>query len=215
MDSAKGSAILTNLVDRWGDVGVRSTGANLVNYSGILYNVDGSSTDPNIDGNSWKRLLINSGINAPCYVTNPTPSNNSHPGFNVGGHMTPNADGSVKTGADSYLMPLCSWHNSKGRDGVMFSHTNTLMLKLSGYMLSEIAASFMARLPSEEHYAIIYAAGDEWENANLTEPQAVDVSAGELSDDVLACNLDQFVLLERVERDNQHRYIVRKSQLKK
>ena len=206
--------LLEKLVDRWGDVGIKSTGAALVNYSGVLYNVDGSSTDPQIDGSSWKRLLMNYGIDSQCYVNNPTPNGNSHPGFNVGGHMTSNPDGSVETGTDSYLMPLCSWHNSKGRDGVAFTHANTLMLKLSGYMHSELTASFMARLPSEERFAIIYASGNEWKNANLTDNQASDAKSGELSEDVLMLKSGQFVLLERVGHDDDLRYIVAKSQLK-
>lgn len=215
MNNTEETRRLKNLVARWGDVGIKSTGATSINYSGVLYNVDGSSTDPHIDGSSWKRLLINYGIESSCYVTNPTPDGNSHPGFNVGGHMTPNADGSIETGADSYLMPLCSWHNSKGRDGVAFTHTSTLMLKLSGYMQRELAASFMARLPSEERYSIIYAVEDEWKNANLTAPQADAAKSGELSDDVLLCSPEQFVLLERVEHDEDSRYIVVESQLAK
>ena len=135
---------LAKFVERWGDAELYSTGADLVNFSGPLYNVDGSSPDPKLNGESWKGLLLDRGINTPCYVANETPDGNSHPRFSVGGHMTPNPDGQVATGADSYLMPLCSWHNSKARDGVPFTLNRTWMLKLSGFLQSEIAATFMA-----------------------------------------------------------------------
>ena len=215
MNDLASSTNLAKLIDQWGTVGIKSTGASLVNYSGVLYNVDGSSTDPQIDGNSWKRLLLSHGIDEPCYVANQTPAGNSHPDFNVGGHMTPKADGFVEVGTDSYLMPLCSWHNSKARDGVAFQHDKTLVLKLSGFMQSEIAASFMARLPSEESFAIVYSSGGRWENANLTAQQAAAVEAGNLPSVLKLKEPSPYVLLERKERENQSRYFVRKSDLPK
>ncbi len=202
-----------SLVDTWGEIGIKSTGAALVNYAGVLYNVDGSSSDPQIDGRSWKRLLIDYGIDSDCYVTNATPGRNSHPTFNVGGHMTPNSDGRVEPGEDSYLMPLCSWHNSKARDGVAFSHDHTLMLKLFGYMQSEPAASFLARLPSEERFAIVYEDGATLKNANLTPHQADAALSGVLSIGTSERELGPFVLLERVEQDDDFRYQVVRSRL--
>ena len=185
----------------------------MVNFTGPLYNVDGSSPDPHLDGESWKGLLIANWINTPCYVGNDTPDGKTHPKFSVGGHMTPNPDGKVATGANSYLMPLCSWHNSKARDGVPFALKRTLTLKLSGFLQSEIAATFMARMPSEKRHSIIYIAGDDLMCADLSQPEADAAAKGHLSDDVLSCNPKAFILLERVERDDQSRYIVKTSSI--
>lgn len=204
---------LAEFVDRWGTIELFSTGSRLINFSGVLYNVDGSSDDPEINGENWKGLLIANGINSNCYVSNETPEGNSHPKFSVGGHMTPNEDGQVEFGADSYLMPLCSWHNNKSRDGVAFEHTKTLMLKLSGFMQGEIAATFMARLPSERRHAIVYTGGDEPMCANLSEPEADAAKRGHFPDDVLSCHPRDFILFERVERDEQSKYVVTSSSL--
>lgn len=204
---------LAKFSDQYGNTELYSTGFQVVNYSGPLYNVDGSSPDPKLQGESWKGLLLSNGINSPCYVANDTPSGNSHPNFSVGGHMTPNPDGQVEIGADSYLIPLCSWHNSKARDGVPFELTRTLMLKLSGFLQSEIAATFMARLPSEKRHSIIYTGGDELRCADLSEPEANSAASGEVSDDVLSCTPKAFVLLERVQRGTESRYLIKTSHL--
>ena len=204
---------LTTFVDRWTNVELYSTGAQLVNFSGPLYNVDGSSSDPNVNNESWKGLLLSHGIDAPCYVSNETPSGNSHPSFSVGGHMTTDAEGQVETGDDTYLMPLCSWHNSKARDGVAFHLERTLMLKLSGFMQSEIPATFMARLPSEKRHSIVYTAGDSIRYANLSEPEADAARNRCLSEDVLSCKPKEFVLLERIQQDEITRYRVKSSSI--
>lgn len=204
---------LANFVDRWGKVELYSTGSQLINFSGVLYNVDGSSDDPQLNGESWKGLLIANGINSACYVTNETPPGNSHPKFSVGGHMTTNENGKVEFGADSYLMPLCSWHNSKARDGVPFEHTKTLMLKLSGFMEGELAATFLARLPSERRHAIVYSGGNEPMCSNLSEPEARAAERGQFPDDVLSCRPQDFILFERVERGEQSKYIIKSSSL--
>jgi hypothetical protein len=209
MNFAEQRDLLAAFADRWGEVELYSTGSQLINYPGVLYNVDGSSDDPQISGESWKGLLIANGINAPCYVTNETPNGNSHPKFSVGGHMTPNPDGKVEFGADSYLMPLCSWHNSKARDGVPFTHTNTLMLKLSGFMEGEIAATFMARLPSEKRHSIVYSGGDSPMCKDLSEPEAAAAIDGRISDDVLGCHPNDFILMERVTHDDDTRYVIK------
>lgn len=213
MDLSKNVRILKDIIARSGEIGIKSTGASLINYTGNLYNVDGSSDDPNIDGRNWKNLLTSHGINSPCYVSNSTPNNNSHPGFNVGGHMTQNSDGHVLVGADSYLMPLCSWHNHTSRNGVAFTHEKTLMLRLSGYMQDEFVASFIARLPSEERFALIYRDNEEWKSLNLVDQQATDTKSGNLPEALLLCRPDQYVLLERVARNNGQYYIVNKSKL--
>lgn len=139
-----------------------STGFKVVNYEGVIYNVEGSTDDPDIDGDSWKELLIKNGINGDCYVTSPLPDQDgtSHPGFNVGGHMTPNDDGHVVNGGTCFLMPLCKWHNSTHRDGTPFEHEETKMLELSGYMEGDIAFTFAARLPGDAIYRLVTLEGD-------------------------------------------------------
>jgi hypothetical protein len=133
-----------------------STGSRVVEYADVLYNVDGSTDDPQINGKSWKRLLQRNGINGDCYVTDPQPAEgSSHPGFNVGGHMTPNPRGYVESGGICYLMPLCNWHNSTQRNGIPFEHEETRMLELSGYMEADIAATFEARMPGEAEYRLV------------------------------------------------------------
>lgn len=154
MDIHKEVEALSTFVKKWDRIEIRSTGATVVDFSGDLYNVDGSSLDPIIDGLNWKQLLISRGINGNCYVNNvKAPSDSSHPGFDVGGHMTTNKDGKVSTGGTSYLMPLCKWHNSIYRNKMAFSHSQTKMLKLSGYMEGDVSATFMARMPTREKFS--------------------------------------------------------------
>lgn len=164
---------LQDFADRYRGIVLLSTGARVVNYEGVLYNVQGSSDDPDIDGANWKELLIRNGIESPCYVTNPLPDRNgtSHPDFQVGGHMTTNADGHVPVGGTCYLMPLCKWHNSKGRDGTPFAHKETRMLKLSGYMEGDIAATFAARMPGEAAFRLVSVKGDGLTAHAFDEPQ--------------------------------------------
>ncbi len=156
MELSNEAKALIDFVDKWSGVELFSTGANVVEFSDVLYNVDGSSDDPNINGLSWKQLLIENGVDGNCYVTNIVPpSGTSHPRFSVGGHMTVNSDGSVAAGGTCYLMPLCSWHNSKSRDGMTFTHDENSMIKLAGYMEGEPSVTFMARLPSDDKYSIV------------------------------------------------------------
>lgn len=140
---------------------LRSTGATVTEVGEDLYNVIGSTPDPkripNHDNEPWKALFINLTeiINAQCYVTNDEPSGPStHPQFLVGGHMTPDEDGIVVEGGTCYLMPLCKLHNA--HDGKAFTHTEKKMLKLTGYMLGELAVTFAMRLPNENPYALLY-----------------------------------------------------------
>ena len=212
MNAVTTSELLAGFVERFGNAGILSTSATLVNFTGNLYNVDGSSPDPNIDGESWKGLLLSYGIESDCYVTNETPTGNSHPNFKVGGHMTPNSDGKVAIGADSYLMPLCSWHNSKARDEVAFEHSKTLMLKLSGFLESEVAATFLARLPSEERHSIVFTDNDDHlKTVDLSEEQAAEVAGGNLPSEALGCQPGSYVVFERVERDEKTAYLVKSS----
>lgn len=153
---------LKDFATRYRHIELLSTGYEAVNYGGILYNVSGSSPDPKIDGLAWRKLLISKGIDGDCYVTEPLPDEDgtSHPGFDVGGHMTPNSDGHVPRGGISYLMPLCKWHNSTSRDGVPFEHDETEMLKLTGYMEGDLALTFAARLPGDDTFRLVSLEGD-------------------------------------------------------
>lgn len=169
----RGSDRLTEFVQRFQNVALFSTGATFVEFAEPLYNVSGSTPDPEIDGLSWKQLLLSRGITGNCYADAPDPgTGTSHPGFRVGGHMTPNSDGSVEIGGVCYLMPLCSWHNSTSRDGVPFDHSQTAMLQLSGYMQSEPAAFFLARFGGAASSALIYLSDDGLVHQRLDEPSA-------------------------------------------
>jgi hypothetical protein len=73
---------LKNFATRYQGIGLFSTGFSVVYYEGVIYNVEGSTDDPDIDGDSWKELLIRNGIDGNCYVTAPLPDREgtSHPG---------------------------------------------------------------------------------------------------------------------------------------
>lgn len=152
---------------------ITSTGASVVNISGTLYNVDGSTPDPKrVPGykdKSWKDLLIAKGIpsGSPCYITNAVPAGTSHPEFSVGGHMTPSSDGNVSVGGSCYLMPECQWHNNKARDGIAFYHSETAMLQLTGYMQGELGATFQIRLPCSEAFGLLYNLEGDWQHQNF------------------------------------------------
>ncbi|HEX7802621.1 MAG TPA: hypothetical protein VF471_07695 [Pseudoxanthomonas sp.] len=165
-------------IKRYANIGLFSTGAKLVDFSDELYNVTGSTDDPTeVPGHrgvTWRNLLVRLADldEANCYVTNEIPKGeSSHPNFLVGGHMTPNSTGIVPTGEISYLMPLCKWHNSTGRNGIAFEHTETRMLELKGFMEGDSALTFALRLPSEEQYSLLYfdRSHGGWEYRNLSD----------------------------------------------
>lgn len=169
---------IQQFIDRFSEMRLLSTGAEVVDISSPLYNVIGSTGDPiPLGASSWKNLLIEEAGLAlsSCYVTNETPEGNTHPNFSVGGHMTLNADGSVPEGGICYLMPLCYYHNAQ--DGDAFEHTETKMLELSGYMQGELFSTFSLRLPSPAPFAILYLDESDgvWKHKNLTHEQAGDV----------------------------------------
>lgn len=148
---------LAEFVSNYGGVDLFSTSSDRVFVSEDLYNVKGSTPDPEIDGLSWKQLLLFNGIGGSCYAETPiAPDRSSHPSFRVGGHMTDNPDGSVAVGGTCFLMPLCSWHNSTARDEMPFEHSETEMLKLFGYMQGEPAATYLARRPEAAPMSLVY-----------------------------------------------------------
>lgn len=178
-----GVSAVRDFVKRSEVVGIQSTGADVVEYLPGLYNVSGSTGDPERIpghfGKSWKQLLIQMGIGATseCYVSEPAVgAGTTHPRFTVGGHMTPNSNGSVTDGT-CYLMPLCAWHNTSRRNGILFSHASTKMLRLTGYMEGELAATFQLRLFNSAPYALLYYSAGEWDYRNLSREQAADFAS--------------------------------------
>lgn len=164
-------------IKHYADIGFFSTDARVIDFSKDLYNVSGSTDDPKEVhehvGVTWKQLLIRFADldDANCYVTNVIPDEGSnHPSFSVGGHMTPDSTGTVPVGDVSYLMPLCKWHNSTGRDGIAFEHTETKMLELTGFMEGDSAVTFALRLPSKKRYSLLYfnRESGSWESRNLS-----------------------------------------------
>ena len=214
MELAQEIKQMSNIVSQWENIHIDSTAALKVTYTGNLYNVDGSTRDPKIDGQNWKPLLISEGIIGTCYVTNAIPvPGASHPEFNVGGHMTPNSNGIVDDGGTCYLMPLCSWHNNKARDGIEFTHTETSMLKLTGYMEGEMAVTFMARLPSKKPFSLVYYSDGDWHQENLTNSEVTELESQKFSGEVRGRKLGHYVLLERVAQYDQTHYLVHSTQL--
>jgi hypothetical protein len=204
MQAIPGIKRVLDFVKRSTGLNLYSTGSKVINFSGDLYNVTGSTKDPKSIprhlGDSWKNQLIAAGLGGEdCYVTNsPAKKKSSHPNFLVGGHMTTKRNGVVAVGADSYLMPLCKWHNSTKRDGVAFEHTKTKMLKLSGYMQGELASSFLlrSRVPVPEPFGIMYFDQKTmvWSHMNLNSAQALKLGSKESVID----DTDQvYVLFER------------------
>lgn len=187
LDKIPGLKRFKKIVKDWDKIAPFSTGQKVVDFSEPLYNIIGSTEDPKsipgAQGDSWKKLLEDAGIGeSGCYVTDPLPSKkSSHPKFLVGGHMTPNKDGIVSKGADSYLMPLCKWHNSTSRNGIPFSHKETRMIKLSGYMQGELASTYLMRQPSNAPFSLAFFDLERkvWMHQNLSEQQAIKLNSSE------------------------------------
>ena len=197
---------MADFVNRVGTGGIFSTAAVVEDFESVLYNVRGSTDDPKIDGRAWKALLEVNGINGSCYVTNPD-AQGSHPTFDVGGHMTTHESGMVPKGSDTHLMPLCKWHNSTARDGVPYSHSKTRMLLLKGYMEGELAATFLARLASDERFSVVYLADEEWKQANLTDEQAKALGPKMLASLDAATSGSDYALFERQSGDEPLYYV--------
>jgi len=154
--------VLTFLRKNLGGI-IYSTSATKTNVTDDVFNVVDSTDDPEIDGKSWKELLIANGIDGPCYVTNESPDDKSHPQFDVGGHMTLDSTGIVENGASCLLMPLCKYHNHYSRTEA-FKHDRTEMLELSGFMEKDTLATFMWRsFKQQEVYRALVKSSDDWE----------------------------------------------------
>lgn len=159
-------------LERHMDKTLFSTGARLVDIEDVLYNISGSTDDPqevkDHEGKDWKKLLTSfKGLNPThCYVDNVPPEGpSSHPNFSVGGHMTLNPSGEVEEGGISYLMPLCYWHNHTARNNKAFEHEETTMLELTGFMEGETPITFLMRLPEDEQGVLLYfnSAAQNWQ----------------------------------------------------
>ncbi|WDA41543.1 hypothetical protein [Erythrobacter sp. BLCC-B19] len=207
---------LAAFVDRHQSAKLLSTHAEVVDYHGTLYNISGSSHDPEIDGASWRQLLIRNGIDGNCYVKVTTPEG-SHPKFDVGGHMTPNSDGSVERGSECYLMPLCKWHNSTARNGHPFTLTNPRILKLYGYMLDDMALTFMARMPSDAPFSLIYEAAGTWHTQAVSEDAGAQAHSAKalLSQPDSSAASARHILFRRVEgdADGETRFVIEDAQI--
>lgn len=137
---------IKEFVKAYENISLKSTSATVVNEAGPLYNVDGSKDDPLVPGSkSWKKLLEHYNIGGNCYVGSPD-TENSHPQFSLGGHMTYNSSGEVEEGHSCYLMPLCSEHNNKKWDGTAFVLNQHRMLRLDGFMEKDTYHTFIARM---------------------------------------------------------------------
>jgi len=206
MEKIEGLDRIQSLIKSVQGIKLFSTGAQLVNFTGNLYNVTGSTEDPKKipehEGDSWKKLLTDKGLGSSnCYVTNIEPTGkSSHPDFSVGGHMTTRKSGIVEIGGISYLMPLCYWHNSTSRNEMAFEHTETKIIKLSGYMQGEIASSFMARYPSKKPHSLIFFDNKKgWKHKNLTSEEALSLnSKTSILNSICEHGSNTHVLLERV-----------------
>jgi len=143
-----------------------STSADVVYVEQDVFNVTGSDKDPKIGGKSWKTLLKENGIYGPCYVTNQKPDRDDtthDEGKWLGGHMALTKDGIIQPGGDSYLMPLCSWHNHTKRDHRNFEHDKTKMLKLGGFMKGQNALTFHIRRKDLGLHRILIKGSQGWQ----------------------------------------------------
>lgn len=213
MQLSRQAQLLVDFVRKYEGMKLFSTSAEVVDFGGVLYNVDGSSDDPEIDGHNWRNLLRERGVDGNCYVTNvQPPGRTSHPNFSVGGHMTVHQDGSVPFGDECYLMPLCSWHNSKARDHIAFEHTQTRMLKLFGYMQEEPRATFSARMASDEEFALVPLVNRDGAGLILPPRFGNELSAM-LSRKMQPEEPNFFVLMRQIEEDGQIFYRIEDAQL--
>lgn len=186
-----------------------STGARLVDFEDVLYNISGSTDDPqevrDHEGKDWRNLLISfeSLSDAHCYVDNvPPEGSSSHPNFSVGGHMTPNPSGEVEKGGVSYLMPLCYWHNHTARNYKAFEHDETTMLELTGFMEGETPITFLMRLPADEEGVLLYfdSTAQSWQFKKLDK---IPASTSEVKlfrgMSTLAENTAEYAILEKTD----------------
>ena len=197
---------IQKLVEMYGAIGLLSTSARTVNVSDDLYNVSGSTKDPkqvpDFRGAAWKKLLVElAGLgDAECYVTNELPDGeSSHSDFSVGGHMTRQRSGKVRTGDITYLMPLCYWHNSPGRNGHAYEHYETLMLELEGFMEGDTPVTFAMRLPSDAQFSLLYLdrVAGVWDSKKLGGEEAARLGTESLTEMDGLSPAPGFVLFEK------------------
>ena len=203
--------VIADFASMVGGARILSTDWALTDFAGDLFNVSGSTHDPEIGGN-WLDLLRGADIVDPCYVTYPLPTKKktSHPDELVGGHMTTDPEGYVAIGGISYLMPLCKWHNHIARNGVAFQHEKTRMLKLFGYMQGEPLATFVARAPGPAEFRLVAVKGKKLVAAAvdlpIAMPKAVGAPASRSTD-------ESFILLRRIVEDGVTRFVVEDASL--
>lgn len=207
MNFSEANAIEVNKIRKFIDIHrgaiVQSTGFLVVHYSGDLYNVSGSTPDPKAvpgyKGATWTKLLKGNSHFAgkSCYVTDPGPKKPStHPGFDVGGHMTPTSNGAVEDG-ECYLMPLCKWHNSPYRNGITFKHTETKMLKLIGYMQGDVALTFKMRMAKTHTLLYLDPYSKSWVFKELSDDEKQGIVRMSLTSKSNTLNSEEFAIFEK------------------
>ncbi len=203
--------IIADFARMAGGARILSTGWALTDFAGDLFNVSGSTDDPDIGGN-WLELLRDAEILDLCYVTHPVPTKpkTSHPDKLVGGHMTTDPEGYVPIGGISYLMPLCKWHNHIARNGIAFQHEKTRMLKLFGYMQGEPLATFVARAPGPAEFRLVAVKGKKLVTAAVDAPATKPMAASTLASQKTA---GPFILFRRVIENGETRFVVEDASL--
>ncbi len=189
---------------------VYSTGVEEVDASslGSLFNVIGSTDDPEVDGLNWKNLFLSYFPDADeCYVIsgNTPVRGKSHPQFDVGGHVCTGSSRELKPNEDCYLMPLCKAHNN-GNDYEFITY-HTPILKLKGYMTADVALTFMARMDDELPYSLVFSQGDNWFHANISHQRMLHIIESESLDDLGFGNLEDHILLKRHEDEGLLRVV--------
>jgi hypothetical protein len=194
-----------------GGARILSTDWEVTDFAEDLYNVSGSTHDPEIGGN-WLDLLRDARILDPCYVTFPLPEEpgTSHPDKLVGGHMTTDPQGYVPIGGVSYLMPLCKWHNHIARNGIAFQHEKTRLLRLFGYMQGEPKATFMARAPGPAVFRLVAVDGNQLVTAPVDAPTASSIALGGSASPAAATS---FILFRRIVEDGKTHFVVEDASL--
>lgn len=74
------------------------------------------------------------------------------------------------------------------------------MVQLSGYQESELAVTFMARLPSEDLYSNVYLSDSGWHTENVSANRFADAKSLQLNKRADVGLPENYVLTKRVEQ---------------
>lgn len=78
MQISKQARLFVDFVRKYEGMRLFSTHAEVVDFGGVLYNVDGSSDDPAIDGLNWRNLLRERGIDGEAMSPTSSPRASRH-----------------------------------------------------------------------------------------------------------------------------------------